>query len=172
MRIAKRLVLLLSLLALPFAAGSCRGFVKEVFKPPKVRVVDVVLSSNSLSNPKGPWEFRLTLAVDNPNTYPLNITHVAYTAILGREAVAEGEERSDLRIEASGITQVRVPVTLRPEAFQKVGRQALHARRLDYEFNGSVSFTAPLVGTFRIPFSKTGSIDPVDLLLRKGFGFN
>jgi LEA14-like dessication related protein len=172
MRIAKRPLLLLSLLVFSLAAPSCRGLVKQVFKPPKVRVVDVVLASNPLVDPKGPWGFRLILAVDNPNTYPLNVTYVAYTAILGREAIAEGEQRSDLRIEASGSTQVTVPVTLRPEAFLKVGRQALQARRVDYEFNGSVGLDAPVVGVVRIPFSRAGTIDPVDLLIRKGFGFN
>ncbi|MEK6779161.1 MAG: LEA type 2 family protein [Candidatus Deferrimicrobiota bacterium] len=172
MRIAKRSLLLLALLAFSFAANSCRGLMKEVFKPPKVRVVDVALASNPLVDPKGPWGFRLTLSVDNPNTYPLNVTYVAYTAIIGRETVAEGEQRSDLRIEASGVTEVKVPLTVRPEAFSKVGRQMLQARRLDYEFNGSVGLDAPVVGVIRIPFSKTGAIDPVDLLIKKGFGFN
>jgi LEA14-like dessication related protein len=110
--------------------------------------------------------------VDNPNTYPLNVTYIAYTAILGREAVAEGEQRSDLRIEASGVTEVTVPLTIRPEAFSKVGRRMLQARRLDYEFNGSVGLDAPVVGVIRIPFSKTGAIDPVDLLIKKGFGLH
>jgi LEA14-like dessication related protein len=172
MRIAKRLLLLLVLLAFSFTVHSCRGFVKEVFKPPKVRVVDVVVASNPPIESKGPWGFRLTLSVDNPNNYPLNVTYVAYTAILGRETVAEGEQRSNLRIEASGVTEVQVPLTVQPEAFSNVARRMLQARRLDYEFNGSVGLDAPVIGVVRIPFSKTGSIDPIDLLIKKGFGFN
>lgn len=172
MRIAKRSLLLFALLAFSFAANSCRGLVKEVFKPPKVRVVDVALASNPLVDSKGPWGFRLTLSVENPNTYPLNVTYVAYTAIIGRETVAEGEQRSTFRIEASGVTEVKVPLTVRQEAFSKVGRQMLQARRLDYEFNGSVGLDAPVVGVIRIPFSKTGTIDPVDLLIKKGLGFH
>jgi LEA14-like dessication related protein len=172
MRIAKRLLLLLILLAFSFAAHSCRGFVKEVFKPPKVRVVDVALASNPLVDSRGPREFRLTLSVDNPNSYPLNVTYVAYTAILGRETVADGEQRSTLRIEASGATEVKVPITLRPEAFSKAARQVLQGRRIDYEFNGSVGLYAPVLGVVRIPFSKTGSVDPVDLLMKKGLEFN
>jgi LEA14-like dessication related protein len=145
---------------------------REVFKPPKVRVVDVVLASNPLVDPKGNLGFRLTLSVDNPNAYPLNVTLVAYTAILGRETVAEGEQRSDLRINASGTTEIVVPLTIRTQAFSAVARQMLQIRRLDYEFNGSVALDAPLVGIVRIPFSKTGTVDPVDLLMKKGFGFD
>lgn len=172
MRIAKLTASLLFLLALSLAAASCRGLLKEVFKPPKVRVVNVALASAPVVNPKGPVAFRMTLSVDNPNAYPLNVTRVAYTAILGGETVAEGEERSDLRIEAAGATCVTIPLSFRPEAFLKAGRQVLRAQRIDYEFHGSVSVDAPVVGTVRIPFSRTGSVDPVDLLIRKGFGLD
>jgi LEA14-like dessication related protein len=120
----------------------------------------------------GPWEVTLTLEVNNPNSYPLIISHVAYTAIIGQQTVAEGEILADVRVEASGDTSVTVPVTLRPDAFREAMRHVLQARRLGYEFNGSVAVSVPIMGTVRIPFSKTGTLDPVDLLKRKGFGIN
>jgi LEA14-like dessication related protein len=172
MRIAKRFLPLLVLLAVPLAAGSCRPLLKEAFKPPKVRVTDALLTSDPRSDPMGPWEVTLTLEVNNPNGYPLTVSHVAYTAIVGRETVAEGEHLTDIRVEASRVTPVRIPVTLRPDAFREAMRHVLQVRRLGYEFNGSVALRAPIVGIVRIPFSKTGTIDPVDLLRRKGFGFN
>jgi LEA14-like dessication related protein len=146
--------------------------IKEAFKPPRVRVTDVLLSSNPLDDQRGPWAFILTLSVNNPNSYPLNVSHVAYSAVIGRETVADGEERSDIRIEASQVTTVKVPLTVRPDAFRDAMRQVLHARHLDYEFNGSVAMHAPVVGVVRIPFSRTGTIDPADLLRKKGFGIN
>ncbi len=172
MRIAKRLLPFLVLLLIPLAAASCRAIIKEAFKPPKVRVADVLLTSNPLDDPKGPWAFTLTLAVNNPNSYSLNVSHVAYAAVIGRETVAEGDHRSDIRVEASQVTTVSVPLTVRPDAFRDAMRQVMHARHLDYEFNGSVALQAPVVGVVRIPFSKTGTIDPVDLLRKKGFGIN
>jgi hypothetical protein len=48
----------------------------------------------------------------------------------------------------------------------------IEARALPYEFNGSVGVVAPIVGVVRVPFSRNGTIDPVDLLRRKGIGFN
>lgn len=172
MRIAKRFLLLIVLSAVSLAATSCRPLLKEVFKPPKVRVTDVLLDSNPVNDPKGPWAFILTLEVDNPNGYPLNVSQVAYSAVIGRDTVAEGDHREDLRIEASRTTTVKVPLSIRPDAFREALRQVLQARRLDYEFNGSVSLQAPIVGVVRIPFSKTGNIDAIDLLRKKRLGFN
>ena len=172
MRIANRFLPLLALLVVPLVAGSCRPLLKEAFSAPKVRLTNVVLASNPFDDPKGPWAGFLALEVDNPNGYPLDISHVAYSAVIGRDTVTEGEHRSDLRIEASGVTTVRVPFTLRPDAFREAMRHVLQARRLAYEFNGSVTVAVPILGTVRIPFSKAATIDPVDLLRRKGFGFN
>lgn len=114
----------------------------------------------------------MTLAVDNPNGYPLNVVHVAYTAVLGGDTVAEGDHASGIRIEPSQITTAQVPLTVRPEALENAMRRVLATRRLDYEFNGSIALQAPIVGVIRIPFSKHGTADAVDLLKRKGFGFN
>ena len=172
MRIAKRFLPLLILLAFSLAATSCRSLLKEAFKSPKVRVADVLLESDPFDDPKGPLDFTLTLEVNNPNGYPLDIANVAYSAIIGRETVAEGDYRSDIRIEASQVTRVRVPLKLRTDALRNVMRKVLQARRIEYEFNGSVGVNAPVVGVVHIPFSRTGSFDPVDLLKRKGFGFN
>jgi hypothetical protein len=171
MRIAKRFLPLLILLAFSLAATSCRPLLKEVFQPPKIRVADVLLESNPFDDPKGPLDLTLTLEVNNPNGYPLDVANVAYSAVIGRETVAEGEHRSDIRIEASQVTTVRVPLKLRTDAFRNAMRNVLQARRVDYEVIGSVAVNAPVVGVVHIPFSRTGSFDPLDLLKRKGFGF-
>jgi LEA14-like dessication related protein len=172
MRIAKPFLPLVVLLAVPIVAASCRPLLKDAFSPPKVRVADVLLLSDPLKDPKGPWEFTLTLEVNNPNLYPLTVSHVAYTAIIGRETVAQGEHLADIRVEASRVTTVGIPLTIRPDAFREAMRHVLKARHLDYEFNGSVALHAPILGITRIPFSRTGTMDPIDLLKKKGLGFN
>jgi LEA14-like dessication related protein len=171
MRTAKRICLLL-LLPLAFFPLSCRGLVKDVFKTPKVRLVDLALLSNPFDDPRKPWESLLSLEVDNRNDYPLNVSYVAYSAIIGRETVAGGEHREDIRLGPSGITIVKVPLSLRPEAFLNAAKEIFVARAVSYEFNGSVGIQTPVVGVVRIPFSKTGGFDPVEFLKRKGFGFN
>jgi len=86
--------------------------------------------------------------------------------------VADGERTEEIRVEPSGDTMVKVPVTLRTEAFAAALRQVLEARKIPYEFCGSVGVVAPVVGTVRVPFSKAGEIDPLDILRKKGIGFN
>lgn len=160
------------MLLLSFCAPACRGLLKEVFQAPKVRIQEVTLASSPLLDPGVPWEFRLTLAVENPNSYPLNVSYVAYTAILGRETLADGELRTDIRIRESGITEVAVPIAVKPDAFLSAGRRLLQMGRIEYEFNGSLLLDAGIVGNVRIPFSRTGTFDPVDLLRKKRFGIN
>lgn len=171
MRKAKRIYLLL---LLPLAAFplSCRGLVKESFKTPKIRVIDAALRSNPLEDPRKPWDFTLSLEVDNRNDYPLDVAYVAYSAIIGRETVAQGEHREEIRLGASGLTVVKVPFSILPESFVEACRDALLGRKVTYEFNGSVGMRAPLLGVVRIPFSRTGGFDPVALLKQKGFGLN
>jgi len=171
MRKVKRIYLLL-LLPLAVSQLSCRGLVKESFKTPKVRLIDVALTSNPLAAPRNPWDFTLSLEVDNRNDYPLEVAYVAYSAIVGRETVATGEHREKIRLGASGLTVVKVPFSIMPESFVGACRDSLLGRKVTYEFNGSVGMRTPFVGVVRIPFSKTGGFDPVDILKRKGFGFN
>jgi LEA14-like dessication related protein len=114
----------------------------------------------------------LHLAVKNPNSYALTVASVAYSATVGTRRLADGERTEEMRIEPSGETVVKVPVRLQPDVFAAALREVLEARSVSYEFNGSVGVVAPVVGVVRVPFSRTGTIDPMDILRRKGIGFN
>ena len=171
MRIVKRWVLLLLFFASCLPASSCRPLLKEVFQAPKVRVVDIGIAGNPFQS-RGPVEVVLHLAVSNPNSYALTVAGVAYSATVGTRKVADGERTEEIRIEPSGETVVTVPVRLQTDVFVAALREVLEARSVSYEFNGSVGVVAPFVGVVHVPFSKTGTIDPMDLLLRKGIRFN
>jgi LEA14-like dessication related protein len=146
--------------------------VKDAFKTPKVKVIDVMLTSNPLDDPRKPWDASLSLEVNNRNDYPLDVSYVAYSAIIGRDTVAGGEHREKIRLGASGLTVVKVPISFWPETFLIACREALVNRKISYELNGSVGLKTSVVGVVRIPFSKTGRFDPVEFIKRKGFGFN
>jgi len=171
MRIVKRWILLLLSGALCLPVSSCRPLLKEAFKAPKVRLVDIGIAGNPFLS-RGPVEAILHLAVNNPNSYALTVASVAYSATVGTRRVADGERTEEMRIEPSGETVVKVPVRLQTDAFAAALREVLEARALPYEFNGSVGVVAPVVGVVRVPFSRTGTIDPMDILRRKGIGFN
>ena len=171
MRIVKRWVLLLLAGALCLPVSSCRPLREQVFKAPKVRVVDIGVAGNPFQS-RGPVEVVLHLAVTNPNAYALTVASVAYSATLGTRLVADGERTEEIRVEPSGETVVKVPVRLQTDVFADALREVLEARAVTYEFNGSVGVIAPVVGLVRVPFSRTGTIDPMDILRRKGIGFN
>jgi len=171
MRIVKRWVLPLLFGALCLPVSSCRPLLKQAFQAPKVRVVGVGIAGNPLSA-RGPVEAILHLSVNNPNSYALTVASVAYAATVGTRLVAEGERNEEIRIEPSGETVVKVPVRLQTEVFAAALREMLETQALSYEFNGSVGVVAPIVGVVHVPFSRTGTIDPMDLLLRKGIRFN
>lgn len=136
-----------------------------------MRLVDIGIAGNPFLS-RGPVEAILHLAVSNPNSYALTVASVAYSATVGTRLVADGERTEEIRIEPSGETVVMVPVRLQTDVFADALREVLEARAVPYEFNGSVGVVAPVVGVVRIPFSRTGTIDPMDILRRKGIGFN
>jgi len=171
MRIVKRWVLLLLVGAFCLPVSSCRPLLREVFKTPKVRLVDIGIAGNPFQS-RGPVEAILHLSVNNPNPYALTVAGVAYSATVGARRVADGERTEEMRVEPSGETVFKVPVRLRTDVLADALREVLDARAISYEFNGSVSIVAPVVGEVRVPFSRTGTIDPMDLLRRKGIGFN
>jgi len=171
MRIVKRWVLLLLFGALCLPVSSCRPLLREVFKTPKVRLADIGIAGNPFVS-RGPVEAILHLSVNNPNPYALTVAGVAYSATVGTRRVADGERTEEMRIEPSGETVVKVPVRLQTDVLADALREVLDARAVSYEFNGSVSILAPVVGVVRVPFSRTGTIDPMDILRRKGIGFN
>ena len=151
--------------------SSCRPLLREVFKTPKVRVVDIGIAGNPFVS-RGPIEAVVHLAVNNPNTYALKVASVAYSVTVGTRKVADGERVEDMTIEPSGETVVKVPVRLQTDVFADALREVLETRAVSYEFNGSVGVVAPVVGVVRVPFARTGTIDPMDILRRKGIGFN
>ena len=172
MRIVNRWLPRLVLASLCLSASSCRPLIREVFQNPTVRLVDVGISGNPFLAPRAPREAVLHLCVTNPNGYALTVSQVAYSATIGTRHVAAGETSEEIRIEPSGDTIVRIPVQLVPDAFAAALREVIAARALSYEFNGSVTVVAPIVGAVRVPFSRNGTIDPAEFLRRKGIGFN
>jgi LEA14-like dessication related protein len=171
MRIVKLWVLPLLVGALCLSVSSCRPLREQVFQTPKVRIVDIGLVGNPFQT-RGPIEVILHLTVNNPNSYALTVASVAYSATVGTRRLADGERAEQIRIEPSGETVVKVPVRLQTDVFADALREVLDARAISYEFNGSVGVVAPVVGVIRVPFSRIGTIDPMDILRRKGIGFN
>ena len=89
-----------------------------------------------------------------------------------RNSPLETEAVLDLDGHLQRVHVVKVPVRLQTDVFAAALREVLEARAVSYEFNGSVGVVAPVIGIVRVPFSRTGTIDPMDILRRKGISFN
>ena len=155
-----------------FSAFSCRPLLRQVFKNPKVQVVSIGIAGNPFNPSKEPLEAILNLSVQNPNSYALTVSQAVYTVTVGKQLLAAGEKPEEIRLEPSGETLVRIPVLLDTNAFSAALRDLIEARAVPYEFTGSLAVDAPLVGIVHVPFSKKGTIDPMDLLRKKGIRFN
>lgn len=147
---------------------SCSTLVKKTVKAPKVRVVDVEIPTNLLSDRSAPLATNIRLAVSNPNGYDLEVSSIAYSATLATTLIARGESREKILLPAEKTTEITVPVTILHEGIIEALKEVLARRSAPYEFNGSIGIDAPVVGTVRIPFSKTGEIDPLELLRKRG----
>lgn len=172
MRIAKWYYLPMVVLFAALPMTGCRQMIKEAFKTPKVELLEVELDSNPSKDARTPWRFVLTMTVDNPNPYPLSVSRFVYTGMIGGEVVAEGEQADETRIAASGVTTVRVPITLKPGAFETAARQVITKKSLSWEINGAIGLQTHLMGVVRIPFSKSGNYDMFYILKRMGIGLN
>ena len=144
---------------------------REAFKSPKVRVISVKLSANPFLT-KDPLDIVLHLEVLNQNSYALNVSRATYSVTIGKQELASGEKNEQFRLEPSRETAVTVPVTLNPGVFTAAMHEIIEFRAVPYEFNGSLEVEAPLVGIVRVPFSKTGTFDPIDFIRRKKIPFN
>ncbi|MCL1925757.1 MAG: LEA type 2 family protein [Syntrophorhabdaceae bacterium] len=136
-----------------------------------MRVVSVKLSANPFLT-KDPTEVVLHIEVINQNSYALNVSRAAYSVTIGNRELASVEQNEQLRLEPSRETIVIVPVTLNPGALTSALHEVIEARAVPYGFNGSIEVEAPLIGIVRIPFSKTGTFDPLDFIRRKKIPFN
>ncbi|HSM06867.1 MAG TPA: LEA type 2 family protein [Longimicrobiales bacterium] len=143
------------------ALTACASLVKE----PQVALASVELAGIGIQGAT----VRVEMDVTNPNGFDLDARAVEYTLFfLPADAPAESD---DWRTLVGGRTAqavtlprngtVRVPVEI-PFTYREVGDAAASLLRdgtLRYRFQGAFTVGSP-VGDLRIPFDRTGLLDP------------
>lgn len=145
-------------------AGACASLVKE----PSVSLAQIGLTSIGITGATA----RVDLDVHNPNSFSLNARAVEYTLSFHPGDPDEPEPaEGDWRTMATGRSADAVslkggettPVTvLVPFSYAELGAAAaslLRDGRLRYRFSGAFTVGSP-VGDLRIPFDRTGILDP------------
>ena len=143
------------------ALASCASLVQE----PQVALASVQLAGIGIQGATVAVE----LDVTNPNGFSLDARGVEYTFYFLPVDVTPDDE--DWRTLASGRTTqgvtlpgngtVRVPIEI-PFTYREIGDAAASLLRdgsLRYRFEGAFTVGSP-VGDFRIPFDRTGLLDP------------
>ncbi|MEJ2540326.1 MAG: LEA type 2 family protein [Gemmatimonadota bacterium] len=145
-------------------AGACASLVKQ----PVVSLAEIQVASLGLSGAT----VEVTLDVTNPNSFDLDARAVEYTlfylpavdrAAAGSDedwrTLAAGRTAEPVTLPGNGVVQVPVAI---PFTFRELGEAAgslLRDGTLRYRFQGAFTVGSP-VGELRIPFDRTGVLDP------------
>lgn len=164
-RISPGTAALLLLGAVLLLTTGCASLVKE----PRVALASISLSSIGITGATA----RVDLEVENPNGFDLNARSVEYALDFYPGSLTDDEEVPDnaWRTLATGRSAEEISLTggdttpvqvLVPFSYSELGSAASRLLRdgsLRYRFSGAFTVASPL-GDLRIPFDRTGILDP------------
>jgi LEA14-like dessication related protein len=144
-----------------FLLSSCAGF-GRVYEKPRVRVLGADVAGVSLTSA----DLVFDVAVENPNRFSFVLDTVGYRLRVNGEPLLDAQ--SDLRAEiaARGVSEVRLPVTLRFADVLRVLQTLKDEQRAGYDLTADFRFEVPVVGRISVPVRKQGDFSLADLQLR------
>ena len=142
---------LFGVLPLLFLAG-CAGLPVNT-EAPRVTLVDMQVTDMRLFEQR----YALTLRVQNPNPFDLDVVGLDFRLSLNGESFADGVSNQPVRVPAYGevVTEVEVSSSLLSifEQFRRLSEG--QAGALSYRIDGSVALGE---GWMRLPFERAGTI--------------
>ena len=143
--------------AVVLLAGGCRAAAERVFTPPAVALRGVELTGIGATGAA----LTVTLALANPNPYPLAATRASYRLLAGDSTeVGQGSAAAPLRVAARDSATVQLPLVVSWAALGRAGRGALRAGAVDYRVIGEVVADTP-VGDRSVPIDARGRFAPL-----------
>jgi LEA14-like dessication related protein len=140
-----------ALVAVAGVAG-CRAAVERVFTPPTVALRGVQVTGVGLEGAA----LGVTLAVANPNPYPLAASSASYRLLVGDSTeVGRGTAAQAMRVGGHDSSLVVLPVTVSWAGLGRAGRGALQGGTVDYRVVGEVVADTP-IGARTIPIDARG----------------
>ena len=141
----------------PPAGGPLRLPLKKegqvpVPAPPAVEVREVTWSDLSLEKAAG----RVTLAITNPNQFPVDLSELAYRLVLGGVEVADTAIARPVHFDADGGTAtVEIPLNLSPKQLGLAAWQVLTGKGSGYDLTGTMDLATPY-GPMALPIKRIG----------------
>ncbi len=151
----------LALVGLLVLAG-CSKIAERAFSTPTIAARGVKVRSVGLTG----GSIEVTLAIVNPNPYPLPVQRATYSfALADSTEIGRGETTVAFTLPARDSAVVQLPVDVSWQGLRAAARDAARDGTIDYRIGGTVTLDTPL-GNPNVPFESVGSFTPPPSLLR------
>jgi LEA14-like dessication related protein len=143
-------------LAIVIVTAGCRAAVDRVFTQPTVALRGVAVTGVGLEGAT----LGVTLAVVNPNPFPLTASRASYRLLAGDSVeVGQGVATESLRVGGRDSALVVLPLDVTWAGVARAGRGALRGGTVEYRVLGEVVASTPL-GDRAIPLDARGRFAP------------
>jgi LEA14-like dessication related protein len=146
---ARQVVRLVGLLGLT----ACASLARRAFVNPVVTVEDTKVTGLS---PRG-GALEVTLQVENPNDFRLDVGAVRYVVWVDSTQVATGAIDRVVTLESTATTRVVVPVQFALDAVAMVAVRFMTTGSLRYRVTGQFGYVTPF-GRLTRPFASDGQV--------------
>lgn len=125
---------------------------------PSIQVSDVNINSLGFSGA----DLTVVIAVENPNTFGIDLTQLDYNLLVNGTSWATIKSTDVLKLPEKGKTQINIPVQL---SFADMGQALFQAltqgKAMEYKLNGdmTVDTTLPLFKNVQIPLVHVGAFE-------------
>jgi LEA14-like dessication related protein len=135
------------------AVAGCASIAKRAFQNPIVTVADTKVTGFSARG----GSLEVTLRVENPNDFRLDVGALRYVVWVDSTQVATGQLDRIVTLEPAATSTVVVPVQFALDAVAMVGVRFLTTGSLQYRVTGQFDYVTPF-GRLTRPFASDGSV--------------
>ena len=148
----RRLAVALAL-GVVLAVAGCASIARRAFQNPVVTVADTKVTGFSARG----GSLEVTLRVENPNDFRLDVGALRYAVWVDSTQVATGQLDRIVTLEPVTTSTVVVPVQFALDAVAMVGVRFLTTGSLQYRVTGQFDYVTPF-GRLTRPFASDGSV--------------
>ncbi len=135
------------------AVAGCASIARRAFQNPVVTVADTKVTGVSARG----GSLEVTLRVENPNDFRLDVGALRYVVWVDSMQVATGQLDRIVTLEPAATSTVVVPVQFALDAVAMVGVRFLTTGSLQYRVTGQFDYVTPF-GRLTRPFASDGSV--------------
>ena len=138
------------------ALAACKQVAERALTRPTIAVRGVKVRSVGLDG----GALEVTLAIANPNPFPLPVKRATYLFQLADSTeIGRGESATAFTIPASDSALVNLPLDVSWRGLRAASRDAARDGAVDYRFSGIVTLDTPL-GDPNVSFASAGRFTP------------